>query len=91
VKPSDYIRRGWCQNASAQDDQGRLCDATSSLAQQWCLVGSVRAAYPEDAVRRNKVFDKLFCQAKTYGLSSWNDNPDRTQQEVLAVLEAIGE
>lgn len=91
MKPSDYIRRGWCQNAAAQDDLGRRCDATSSLAQQWCLVGSVRAAYPEDAVLRTQVFDKLFRQAKTYGLSSWNDNPSRTQQEVLAVLQAIGE
>ena len=91
-KPSDYIKKGWCQGSSARYSDGITCNPESLHAEQWCLHGSVIAAYQEDFAKREgvceKVYDKL---PKGFGMAVWNDDPRRTQQQVIKLLESIGE
>ena len=91
MKPSDYIRKGWCQRHFALDDHKNPCNSGSRLACAWCLQGAVNAAYPYDEPRRERVLARLQCATKDLGITIWNDNPARKQQEVIALLESIGE
>lgn len=90
MRPSDYIKKGWCQGASAVDEQGVVVDPRSPQAARWCLTGAIIAAYPEDIHQREMVSDSL---AKTPAslMAHWNDTHGRTQKEVIEVLESIGE
>ena len=89
LKPSDYVRKGWCQGTMARDAQGKYCPEYSSDAIPWCVYGAVYVTYSEDQLRRERILDML--QSFHIRLSSWNDDPKRTQAEVIALLESIGE
>ena len=90
-KPSDYIQRGWCQHASAVDRSGGFCMPNSPTATRWCLIGALIATYPERNQHREHVTTKLMHKLGHLQFARWNDDPKRTQAEVVAVLRAIGE
>jgi len=85
MKPSDYIRKGWCQGHNLEIRDG---------VQHCCIYGAIELAYPGKELGKieyrasiaRKVLDKT-------GLlvSEFNDTPGRTQQEVIDLLESIGE
>ena len=91
MKPSEYVRKGWCQVVSSRDTDGRPCNPDDPNAAQWCLVGAVKAAYPEDTKHRYNVCTKLQTALGKLQFARWNDNLNRTQAEVIALLESIGE
>lgn len=87
LKPSDYIRKGWCQETFARDAKGNSVDPRSSEACCWCIAGAIKVAYPMTwPVVLERLTDSLQRIA-----SLWNDAPERTQAEVIAALEAIGQ
>jgi hypothetical protein len=91
MKPSDYIRKGWCQGASAKDDLGIVVSPGSPHAASWCLLGSVIAAYQEDMHHREQLVTKLANKMLGVIPTRWNDMPVRKQVEVVALLQSIGE
>lgn len=96
MKPSDYVRRGWCQGASAMNGEGLFTLPTNSTATSWCLVGAIYAAYPDSDGRRQVVFDKLRTHRghpleNMKEMVEWNDDRSRDQWEVAELLESIGE
>ena len=90
-KPSQYIAKGWCQGMSAQEVSGESCNANDSNAMSWCLIGSLQAAYPTRDEAFEKVVNKLVKKLDTIALAKWNDDPKRTQAEVIELLQSIGE
>ena len=91
MKPSDYIRKGWCQRHFALDDHKNPCNSGSRLACAWCLQGAINAAYPYDEPTRERIMARLQVAIGRFWLLAWNDEPTRTQQEVIQLLESIGE
>lgn len=94
TKPSEYIQKGWCQGVSARNDKGYGCRALDGEAQSWCLVGAVHKTYPEDPTKREEIYQRIQKAVKldyTFQVVNWNDNYDRTQAEVVALLQSIGE
>lgn len=101
MRPSEYIQKGWCQFGSALDTDGYPCHPSDKTANRWCLSGAILAAYPENPEKRGEVIKKLFStelfkspnrrHTPVYTLSVWNDQPDRTEGEVMALLHSIGE
>lgn len=92
MKPSEYVRKGWCQRVAAVDKLGLPCYPTSRMAHAWCAIGAIEAAYPNDNKKFADTTEKLYLKLK--GLDSigeWNDAPTRTQAQVVALLESIGE
>jgi hypothetical protein len=90
AKPSDYIRIGWCQGTLAKDAHGNACLETSPDAVQWCIYGAVYMAYANNPRQREKVLDRLPLPI-SLALGKWNDDPQRTQAEVVGLLQSIGE
>lgn len=91
MKPSQYISKGWCQGKSSVDSSGRFCLPDDSIAARWCLVGALTAAYPDRNRERVAAVDKLIAKLDTLQFARWNDEPKRTQAEVVALLQSIGE
>ena len=103
MKPSDFLKRGWCQ--------GRFIDEHYNV----CFVGGVQEAAFLSAHRLTIELDKFdphreeyrykFCDkaAELLGLAAskgwdairameaWNDLPERTQEEVIALAERVEE
>jgi hypothetical protein len=90
MKPSDYIRKGWTQGAYARDSDGTPIYPKSIKAVCWCPVGAICAAYYDNPAKRIKT---LYSLKSFVGESPaiWSDAPERTQQEVIDLLESIGE
>lgn len=94
MKPSDYIRKGWCQHSAARDAYGHSVDACDPQASEWCLSGAIVAAYPEEVVVREKIYPRLKKKLDVTSISNiinWNDAVPRTQLQVIELLESIGE
>jgi len=113
MKPSEYIRRGWCQGAHAVSINGRRCDIDAPKARRFDIVGAMFKAgeLPPGAWaalmehvgdhRREEVertvtnsVERARLQRKAFEMASdlarWNDQPNRTQSEVLDVLRRAG-
>lgn len=92
MKPSDYIKRGWCQGCNARTTKNEPCHPSDSDASQWCLVGAVLAAFPFDYGEQLIAWSRLRGIIPEYGkeLTCWNDMKGRTQEEVYTVLKSIG-
>ena len=91
MKPSEYIAKGWCQGVAAKDGDGRVCMPDASYAAKWCLIGACIKAYPERTERRFQVATKLQHKLGNLHYAKWNDDPKRTQAEVIELLQSIGE
>ena len=92
MKPSDYIRRGWCREKTAKNAQGEPCHPWSLEAVAWCLEGALRAftevtlgtcVLPKQ--QRAVLYGKVHALGFSH-LADYNDAAGRTQQEVIDLL-----
>ena len=77
----------WTRRAFARGRDGELTTIGSETAVSWCSVGALEAsAWGED---RWSAQNHLMSATNIYGesLLMWNDNPGRTQEEVLAAFD----
>lgn len=97
MKPSDYVKKGWCQHSSALSADGTVVSPSDGQAQRWCLLGALDAAYADSEVRHKVDVIDALCRKFIYGVASgltliaWNDAPARTQQDVIDLLQSVGE
>ena len=79
------IAQGWTQGKNKRVVNGVEC---------YCLAGGIRQAAP-DYKLRVLTFADLFCAlgdddlylSSSSNLTEWNDAPDRTQEDVLALID----
>lgn len=83
------ILKGWSQFNFAHDEQGAGADASSPLAVSWCAFGAIYAAYGQaqtGPIRRLcDVVDRSPSQ-----IPGWNDDVDRTHDDVIQAFYAAG-
>lgn len=79
----------WCQDELARTSDGTPCSPLSSEACRWCLIGSLYHCYTTSQERKD-IRCKLFHKFGTEEWSLWNDQTDRTQDEVLALAQELG-
>ncbi|MGH3087742.1 MAG: DUF6197 family protein [Rubrobacteraceae bacterium] len=89
MKPSDYVRKGWCRGTFAMDVEGRQAPIQSPRAVAWCISGAVRKAAREDHTIMEKWFTLIESKIGRYMLH-WNDDPVRRKEEVVALLMSVG-
>lgn len=94
LKPSDLLSKpgAWTQHVSARDANGKPCFGINPKATCWCLAG-VLDKYEPSRPDKDKLFSAL-CEKLglpgTSELIEWNDDPSRTQAEVVAMLQSVG-
>jgi len=102
-KAVGYLERGWCRVDFARDVLGQSLYSSDGRAVCWCAVGAVqRAALFMDTYNAHQVVEDACGEVcKVLGLikdsylrgsfqstlSSWNDKPERTQEEVVAIFK----
>lgn len=84
------LRKGWTQGARARNKSRRKVDVYSKSAASFCLDGAASRAsvdlggYQRLANRARKVLWKA-CGNRS--VICFNDEPDRTKRQILAVVE----
>lgn len=89
------VQTGWTQRAYARDEWRRGVDPLDPEAIAWCLFGAVVAAAEGDGARMAPVLRILRRLVKAPDaeaadvtvIVTWNDQPGRTREEVLALLD----
>lgn len=98
-RASDLIRRGWTQHAESRGAGGAAVDPWQPTATRWSLLGALVAVLEEQTDRGADLplqqladaLDALALFVDSDSLAEWNDDPRRTQDDVIGVLEAAGE
>ncbi len=90
IKPSDYLKQGWCQDLLSVDDTGKYVDPLSVKAVQWCMYGSIMAAeYKTYGTHGGLIYGQLRKNlTQTIGsIDRWNNASERTKDEVIIIME----
>jgi len=74
----------WIQGMYASDENGYWVSVKSDLAVKFCLVGALCRCYKDEHEACNKVRAAIKQE-----LAYWNDRPERTHAEVIAVLKEL--
>ena len=103
MKPSDILERGWCQDAAALDANGDKCYPAVIEAVAFCFAGAISRAFhrhelgDEMFMRYLGVAERLIAERYLEedapdwdsDISNWNDNPKRTQGEVVNLARDV--
>jgi hypothetical protein len=99
IEGRSRVKKGWCKGAFTFDKAGKETSTRSVDANQWCSVGAIFGALqiiPSSTPYLEE--QRARCLAEEYladaaGLPSvehifgWNDDPCRTQEEVVAAYD----
>jgi hypothetical protein len=91
----ELIAASWCRGADARDQNGNPVDPWDASAVSWSLLGALVAVLERDAAERGEMpleqlAAALYVLAESIesdSLVAWNDDPQRTQSSVVAVLD----
>lgn len=96
------VAAGWCQGAHARDKRGDDVPAWSDEARSWSLLGALLASWHRhetDALRADVIGHLADAEALggatqvlgeavgTASLAKWNDEPSRTQTDVIDAFD----
>lgn len=77
----------WTQHAFARDTIGRNIYTNAEEAYSYCLLGAAMKCYPPTTPARIliKIKEEIECES----ILDWNDAPERTFEEVKALVEKL--
>jgi hypothetical protein len=82
---------GWAQGAAARTSDGRPVDVLDPDAAAWSLLGALQtAAFADEETQVEEIKVAVTAIAELIAdpsLAHWNDQPERTQDEVHVLLE----
>jgi hypothetical protein len=85
------VALGWCQHAEARTQHGAAVDIAAGNAAEWSLLGALQTVtFRDSSTSIEDLREALTAIAEVIddpSLSDWNDDPDRTQEEVTDMLE----
>jgi hypothetical protein len=84
------VEIGWCKGADARDGAGLAVRPHDRAAVAWSLLGALALVSDMPDVGLAALTDALGGIASVIrdpSLSAWNDRPDRTQAQMLLMLE----
>jgi hypothetical protein len=70
----------------AEDDKCLSVDPHDPNAYRWCANGAMIATGRNTPYHRTLVLDA----SDSASIAAWNDAPNRTQSEVVALLQSVG-
>jgi hypothetical protein len=82
IQAANLVRVGWCQEQSKETIDGEVCRCAARA-----IMDAGDGDYPIDP-RVSAVIDSA-CSEVGGSLIQWNDEPCRTQAEVVALLERV--
>ena len=91
MRPSSYLKKGWCRGAFARTEEGQPCSVMSDNAVAWCAEGAIAAAYEFQGIHYHEMDQMFFHLGQKIGgkILVWNDLPEQTRHHVIATMEAV--
>ena len=87
--PSEIVEQGWTKGANARNENGVITDMDHDNARFLCARSAVLKAFKNDSsmeiIYIRKIYDKTNCMS----LTTWNDNSERTKEEVIQLFQEI--
>lgn len=78
----------WCRGAYARDCTDETVSLLDPRACKWCLAGAVYITYGPGSVAVEKVSAELLRRLEpSKGIAVFNDSPETTHADILALLE----
>ena len=81
----------WTQGIGARDINGNPVRSLSDAAARWCAMGAIDRCFPIGtpfmAIEDTGVHDLLRSATGTHDLTNWNDDPERTHDEVMDAFD----
>lgn len=89
LKARAAILRGWTQKVLARDAEGNQVRTQSSGAVCFCTVGALWHVTDDErvVVFVSGILRRILPETRYSTLAKWNDNPLRTQEEVVALYD----
>lgn len=79
----------WMQGAYAKDFEGEECSPSDSAAVCWCIAGKLLMHSPSSVGGLWNSFTNMAFLRNSNELVGWNDAPDRTVADVIALCEKV--
>lgn len=93
MKPSELLAdpKAWTKGKGACDANGHPIDPESRWAVAWCVLGAAWRCYGGDPAlyERHARYVEAFREETHGALDLWNDAPERTHAEVIALLQFV--
>jgi hypothetical protein len=91
----ERVATAWCQGSDSRDRHGNTVQPWDEQAASWSLLGALVAAVEHEAeVSGEMPLEELAAVLSPFAdlvdvdsLAAWNDDPCRSQAEVLSVLD----
>jgi hypothetical protein len=95
-RAGELVRSGWSQHADARSADGVEVQPWRDTATAWSLLGALVAALEERSDHGRDIplehlaaaLNELATLIDDDSLTTWNDEPSRTQDDVIDTLEA---
>lgn len=91
--PSQLLEQGWCQTHGAMDQNGNATYMGAPEAVRWCFVGAPAQIFGMDDIVTTEFWrtgqEILEGLGEITSMPQWNDNPNRTQAEVVALAKLV--
>lgn len=82
------VAKGWCQNENAFNSEGKMVHARDPSACRWCVNGALMVASGGVIPCQSTAWDRIRDSNRIpLALDEWNDEPERTQAEVVAAFD----
>ena len=90
-KARRLLSTGWCQGELSRDANNNPCEPYENCATQWCALGALSAVADTSDFNFSRLAGELVNHlgVDIFGISDWNDNPRRTQSEVLEEFDNL--
>lgn len=82
VKARSLIASGWTRGRLACDARSRCVTYDSDEARSWCALGALSRSAADGAT-----VGKFRAQISGGDIATWNDAPERTQEQVLDAFD----
>ena len=79
--------RRWCQGALAKDAFGNRVSPVKHNAVRWCAAGACDATAGLMNAQSNAAVNALACELYDKSLVSYNDRPETTHADILALYD----
>lgn len=86
----ELLATGWAQRVMARDKNGGNTEYMDSDAASFCVLGAIWRARGDLELEPKQLIPTLWRVTAQMGITSiskWNDDPIRTQAEVLALVD----
>ena len=92
MKPSELIAdpKAWTKGVAAVNATGKEVGPSSNEAVAWCLYGACVRCGVWDDQRADRLGELIRKNIGTGTVTDFNDDPNRTHTEVIAILKEAG-